>query len=186
MVDLSALWLPILLITALMFFAGFLSWMVLPHHKPDWQRLPDEDEFLNSVGRMNIPAGNYMFPHAADSAAMQSEEHKRKLETGPVGTLQVWQVAGSMGKQLGLQFAFLLVTNTILAYLATLGLETGDDFMRVFRFVSTAGLLSYTAGTVPGSIWFRLRLPGYLIDGVIHALIAGTIFGWLWPTGPVL
>jgi hypothetical protein len=186
MVELSALWLPILLTSAVMFFAGFLAWMVLPHHKPDWQGLKNEDEFLQTVGGMNIPEGNYVFPYACDSEAMKSEEHKRRMEQGPVGTLQVWGGAPAMGKNLALQFVFLMVTNTCLAYLATLGLEIDDGFMPVFRFVATAGFLTYTAAAVPGSIWFKLRLPGYLIDGVIHGLIAGAIFGWLWPSGPVL
>jgi hypothetical protein len=169
-----------------MFFAGYLAWCVLPHHKGDWRGLPDERQFLESVGGMNIPAGNYMFPYACDMEAMKSEEYERKMKQGPAGTLQVWRDAGGMGKQLALQFVFLLATNFCLAYLATLGLETGDGFMKVFRFVTTAGFLIYTAGVVPGSIWFRLRLRGYLIDGVIHGLIAGAIFGWLWPTGPAL
>ena len=35
MVELTSLWLPILLSTVALFFLSFLAWTVLPHHKPD-------------------------------------------------------------------------------------------------------------------------------------------------------
>jgi len=72
-----------------------------------------------------------------------------------------------------------------LSFLATLGVPAGTDFMPVFRFVGTAAILTYTAASVPGTIWFNLRLPGYIIDGLMHGLATGAIFACFWPGGPV-
>lgn len=46
MVPLTALWLPILLAAVIVFFASFTMHMVLPYHKSDYQKLPDEDKLL--------------------------------------------------------------------------------------------------------------------------------------------
>ena len=46
---LSTLWLPIVLSGVALFFASFLAWMVLPHHKGDFIKLPDEGAFENAL-----------------------------------------------------------------------------------------------------------------------------------------
>ena len=53
--------------------------------------------------------------------------------------------------------------------------------MKVFRFVGTAGILAYGAANVPSTIWFKTRLTGNLIDGVLSGLATGLIFAALWP-----
>ena len=183
MVELTSLWLPIILSAVALFFIGFLSYMVLPIHKADWKELPDEDAFGKAVRNMNIPAGNYMFPYCADAEQMKSEAFIQKQKDGPVGLIQVWNESCNMGKQLGCQFFFLLVTSFCLAYLATLGVPAGADFMTVFRFVGTAGILVYTIANVPNTIWFKARLTGHLVDGVLLGLATGLIFALLWPGG---
>lgn len=183
-VALSSLWLPIILSTIAMFIFGFLSWMVLPIHKADWKPLPDEDAFMDSVRKMGVQPGNYMFPFCADAEQMKSEEFIRKQKEGPTGVIRVWQAGGGMGKQLGCQFAFLLIVTFCIAYLATLGVPAGADFMTVFRFIGTAGILIFCAGHVPLSIWFRSRLTGYVIDGIVLGLLTGAIFALLWPGAP--
>ncbi len=183
-VALTSLWLPIVLSTVACFFIGFIFWMVLPVHKADWKQLPDEDAFADAVRGMNIPAGNYMFPYCADAEQMKSEAFLEKQKLGPVGVIQMWEETGGMGKQLGCQFAYLLATSFCIAYLATLGLSAGADFMRVFRFVGTAGILVYTVANVPTAIWFRSRIMGHIIDGIALGLATGFIFAMLWPGGP--
>jgi len=54
MVELTSLWLPIILSTVALFFIGFITWMVLPVHKADWQELPDEGVFGQAVRDTNI------------------------------------------------------------------------------------------------------------------------------------
>ena len=77
MVTLSMLWLPIVVSAAVVFFAGFLAWMVLPHHKSDWSRLPNEDAFAEAVNQQRPPAGQYRFPFAASSGRVA----KRRMES---------------------------------------------------------------------------------------------------------
>ena len=115
---------------------------------------------------------------------MKSEAFIQKQKQGPVGVIQVWEECGKMGEQLGCRFVFLLVTSFCIAYLATLGVPSGADFMKVFRFVGTVGILIYTAANVPSAIWFRSRLTGHVIDGVLFGLATGIIFALLWPGGP--
>ena len=65
--------LPIVLTSVALFFASFLSWMVLQLHRNDWGKLPREDQFLIAVRDCGIPPGNYMFPGCETSAEMNSE-----------------------------------------------------------------------------------------------------------------
>ena len=184
MVELTSLWLPILLSTVAMFFIGFINWMVLPIHKADWKELPDEDAFAEAVRSLNVQPGNYMFPYCENAEQMKSEAFIQKQKQGPVGIIQIWVECGNMGKQLGCQFTYLLVTSFCIAYLATLGVPAGADFMTVFRFIGTAAMLIFTAANVPAAIWFRSRITGHIIDGVMLGLATGIIFALLWPGAP--
>lgn len=185
-VDTLSLWLPILLTTVALFFTGFLCWAVLPNHKPDWVKLPNEDEFLNKMAELKLPPGNYMYPHAPDPESMRSAEYQKAVENNTFGTVQSWSGPPQMGPNMACQVVYLLVTTYCLAYLSTLALPVDAGFMPVFRFVTTAAFLAFTVAVVPGAIWFKTRLTGHIIDGIVQALIAGAIFGWLWPAGPTL
>ena len=66
MVSLSALWLPVLLSTAVLFVAASVIWMVLPFHKKDWAALPDEEGFMEAMRQAGLPPGTFTFPFAAD------------------------------------------------------------------------------------------------------------------------
>ena len=57
--------LPIFLSAVALFFASFLSWMMLQLHKQDWKKIPKEDEFMTAVAAFNLPEGSYLFPMAA-------------------------------------------------------------------------------------------------------------------------
>lgn len=184
MVELTSLWLPIILSSMALFFIGFLTWMVLPIHKGDWQSLPDEDTFGQAVRDLNVQPGNYMFPFCAGAEQMKDEAFITKQKQGPVGVIQIWQETGSMGKQLGCQFFYYIVVGFCIAYLATIGVPAGADFMTVFRFVATAGMLIYSAAVVPSAIWFRARITGHIIDGVLFGIATGIVFALLWPGAP--
>ena len=177
---LAQLWLPILLTAVAMFFASFLSWMIIQLHKQDWRKLPQEDAFLTALRGMNVPKGSYMFPNCNTPEEMRSPEFQQKHEQGPVGILTVFGKV-NMGRNLGLQFVFFLALSFCLAYLGTLGLNSGDDFMKVFRFMSTASLLAYLPAIVPHAIWFHCRITGHVIESIAYALITGAIFGAMWP-----
>jgi hypothetical protein len=186
MVELTSLWLPIVLSGVALFFASFLSWMVLPHHKQDWVGLPDEAGFDKALGDLNVPAGNYMFPYCGTSEQMKSPEFQTRQKNGPNGLLQVWPGPTNMGMNMACTLLLFLVISFSLAYLATLGPELGDEFMKVFRFVGTAAILIYAGGPLLNGIWFRRKLCGDILDGIAYGLITGAIFAAMWPTGPAL
>jgi hypothetical protein len=177
---LAQLWLPILLTGVALFFASFLSWMVVQLHKQDWRKLPQEDAFLSAVRGMSIPQGSYMFPNCDTPEEMKSAEFQRKHEQGPVGIMTVFGKV-NMGRNLGLTFLYFVGVSFCLAYLGTIGLSTGAEFMPVFRFMATAALLAYLPAILQHSIWFHCRVVGHVVESIVYALITGAIFGALWP-----
>lgn len=178
---LANLWLPIVLASAAVFFASFLSWMVLQFHKQDWAKTEQEDRLMQLIREGNTPQGNYMFPYCASGEEMKSEAFQQKYKAGPVGTLSVYPPGQGMGKKLGLTFAYSLAANFCIAYLATLALTPGAAFMPVFRFVSTASFLTHFSGVICECIWFHKRITGNLIDSLIFAALTGAIYGAMWP-----
>lgn len=177
---LMSLILPIVLASVAAFFASFLSWMVVQLHKDDWKKIAKEDELMDAVRKCEIPVGSYMFPGCDSAEEMKSEAYAKKWETGPCGILTVYPKV-NMGRNLGLTFLYFLVINFCLAYLATIALNSGASFLDVFRFVSTAGLMTYLAAIVQHAIWFHSRIIGHVIESIAYAAISGAIFAAMWP-----
>jgi hypothetical protein len=173
-----AIALPIVLSAVAVFFASFLSWMVLQLHKDDWLRLEREDEFLAAAGKCGIPEGSYMFPRANSHAEMQTEAFKKTYDAGPRGIMTILPKV-NMGQNLVLTFVYFLAVSCGLAYLANLALPLGAGL--VFRFVFTAALMTYLAAMVSHAIWFRPRIVGHVIESVAFAAITAAIFASLWP-----
>ena len=86
-----------------------------------------------------------------------------------------------MGANIACTLAFFLIASFCIAYLATIGLRQESDFMDVFRFVGTAGILTFCAGGIPNRIWFKRKMRGDLLDGLVYGLLTGLIFASLWP-----
>jgi len=148
-------------------------------------RVPDEDRLMNALRPLALPPGDYLVPRAKGGAEMKSPEFAEKMRTGPNLILTVipngpW----SMGRNLGLWFAYVLVVSIFAAYVAGRALPPGSAYLEVFRFAGTAAFLSYSAGLWQMSIWFRRswRLTIWAtVDGLIFALLTAGVFGWLWP-----
>jgi hypothetical protein len=121
-----------------------------------------------------------MFPGHSSPAEMQSEEFQRKYAAGPRGVLTILPQV-NMGKNLGLTFAYFLVVSFLLGYLATIAVKPGESFMEVFRFVSTAAVMTLLSAIVQHAIWFRPRIVGHVIESVAYAAITAAIFGAFWP-----
>src|SRR3954467_5676345 len=84
MVSLAALWLPIVLSAVIVFVASSILHMILPFHKSDYKKLPDEE--VARAALRGVPAGHYMFP-ACDHKNMKEPAIQEKFKQGPVGTL---------------------------------------------------------------------------------------------------
>lgn len=171
---------PIFISAAALFFASFLSWMVLQLHKHDWVKLAQEDKFMEAVRGCDISSGSYMFPGCNSMEEMKSEQYAQKEKAGPRGVMTVFGPI-SMGRNLGLTFVYFLVASFCLAYLTTLAIPPGADFMKVFRFVATAGFMVFFAAMAQHAIWFHCRIVGHLIESIAYAAIIGAIFAAMWP-----
>lgn len=185
MVELSALWLPILLSAVFVFVVSSVLHMALPIHKTDHQKLPNEAAVLEGLRAQGVAPGSYVFPCAGSMKEMGTPEHLEKLNLGPVGFLTVMPNGPyAMGKSLGLWFAFSLVIGLATAYVASLTLPAGNDSMLVFRVTSIAALLGYGLTNVTDSIWKGvswITTIKFLFDGLLYALATGAAFAWLWP-----
>jgi hypothetical protein len=121
-----------------------------------------------------------MFPFAEKPEQMNDPAFKAKFDKGPRGVMTVFGPF-SMGRNLGWTFLHFLAVSFALGYLATLALPAGAPFLNVFRFVATAGLMTFLAGIVPHAIWFKIRVTGHVIESIAYAAIVGAIFGAMWP-----
>jgi len=121
-----------------------------------------------------------MFHAAASPEERKSPEHQEKWKQGPRGTMTVIGEV-NMGTNLALTAVYFLVTSFVIAYLATIALKPGADTLTVFRFFSTAGLLTYLSAIVQHSIWFRCRITGHVIESIAYAAILASIFAALSP-----
>lgn len=175
---LLSLWLPIVLCAIALFFASFLSWMVLQLHWNDWNKTPNEEELMAAA--RPLAAGNYMFPHAGSMKEMQTPEFQAKIEAGPRGIMTILPKI-EMWKNLVPTIVFFVVVSAVLAYLGSMVIPKGADFLLVFRFMATAGLLTFLSATIQHAIWFPHRIVGHVIESILYALIVGLIFASLWP-----
>lgn len=185
MTTLAALWLPILLSAVFVFVVSSLFHMLLPIHKGDYRKLPDEAGTLEAMRRTGVVPGQYMFPCPASMKDMGSPEMQAKFAQGPVGTLIVRSGNGmNMGRALGQWFAFCVVIGVFTAYLTGLACAPGSAGLRVFRIAATIAVLGYAFSSVADSIWKGVRWSTtckFVFDGVVYALVTGATFAWLWP-----
>lgn len=189
MITLIDLWLPILLSAVAVWIAAAVAWMALPHHKGDFKKLPNEDAAMAAIRNLAIAPGLYFFPNMEQCNKNKMDDAaKAKFEKGPHGLLQIWPAEnfGKMGRNMLLSFLFYIIVGVFIAYLSTLsgGLPRGSEFISVFRFTATAGIMAYCLASIPQDIWFGKPLRNILAclaDGIAFGLITGAIFAWLWP-----
>ena len=185
MTGLSALWLPILLSSVIVFVASSIIHMVLPWHKTDYPKVPDEDRVRNALRPFAIPPGDYMVPRCDDTKELRTPEFAEKMNQGPVIVMTVlpngqW----SMGRNLGLWFLYCAVVGVFAAYVAGRALPAGASYAHVFQFVGATAFIGYALALWQMSIWYRRAWSTTIkatIDGLIYALLTAGTFGWLWP-----
>jgi len=182
-VSLASLWLPILVSSIIVFVSGFLLHMVVPHHRTDFSRLPDEDGMRDAA--RNLPRGEYVFPYASTPSEMKDPTYIEKANSGPVGLLFIGpRGVGPSGKTLGLHFIFVMVISLMAGYVASASLPVGTDYLKVFQIIGAAAWLGHAGAISLNSIWFFTSWSSSLkniLDGLVYALLTAGTFGWLWP-----
>lgn len=182
-VALLDLWLPILLSSVIVFLASWVAWMLLPHHKVDWTAMPNEEQFLQSLRDLKIPPGQYMFPFVK-MEEMKDPEKKARWEAGPYGSMILQPQRPNFGRNLGLVFVFYVVVSIFVAYLASVVLPPGAEYLKVFQVCGTAAILGYAFGGIPGDIFTGRKARTTLntiVDGVAYGLLTAGTFAGFWP-----
>jgi hypothetical protein len=178
------LWLPILLSGLAVFMLSALAWMVLPHHKKEWQKFPNEDAVMNAVRAGNPKGGLYNFPHADDPKAMQTVEFQTKMNAGVIAYVTVVEHAGKgMGGTMAKSLLGNLIVSVFVAYVASIALQPGADYLTVFRLTGAVTFMAYGLGQIQESVWFGRPWKSYFLgaaDALVYALVTGGIFGWRW------
>jgi hypothetical protein len=184
MVPLTTLWLPILLSTAIVFVASSVIHMLLPYHRGDYQKLPDEDKLLAALRSAGLKRGLYIFPFGTHKE-MKSPALLEKYKQGPAGMLTVFPSGRPvMPKFLVMWFVYCFIISFFVAYLVGHTVTPGANYLAVFRVAGTAAFLAYGLGHLSNSIW-RGQPWGMtikeVVDGLVYALLTAGTFGWLWP-----
>ncbi|MBI3210905.1 MAG: hypothetical protein HYZ37_18630 [Candidatus Solibacter usitatus] len=185
MTELNLLWLPILLSAVIVFVVSSIIHTVLPWHKGDYPKMPDEEAVRRALQPLAIPPGDYMVPRPSSHKEMGTPEFIEKVKQGPVMMFTVMPNGPmSMGRNLILWFVYCAVVGIFAAYVAGRALPAGAPYLRVFRFAGVTAFAGYALALWQMSIWYRrawLTTIKSTIDGLIYALLTAGTFGWLWP-----
>ncbi|MCU1304802.1 MAG: hypothetical protein JWQ87_5086 [Candidatus Sulfotelmatobacter sp.] len=185
MAHIGALWIPILLSAVIVFVASSILHMVLPYHKSDYRKLPEEDKVVDALRAAGVTPGPvYHFPHTTHKE-MKSPEVVEKFKRGPIGLLTVIPSgAPAMGKYLATWFVYCVVVSALVAIVLGSTLRPGTPYLEVFHLAGLAAFLAYGVGQIQDSIW-KGQTWGvtfkHVVDGLIYALLTAGTFAWLWP-----
>jgi hypothetical protein len=180
---LMELWLPILVSGVAVFILSALAWMLLPHHRSDWKKIPNEDAVSAAIRAGNVPPGLYSLPWAEQSQ-MNSPEMQAKFKAGPRAFITVagpWD--GKMGGTMMKSLLGNIVVSIFAAYVAYHAMGGMPDSASIFRVVSTVGFMAYAFGTLPDSVWFSKPWGSWAknaADSLAYGLAMGGVFCWLW------
>lgn len=185
MVSIISLWLPILLSAVFVFIVSSIIHMFLPYHKSDFVKVPDEEGVRESLGKFNIPPGDYVIPHAGSAKEMNSPEYIDKVTKGPTAFMTVCENGPpKMGGSLMMWFIYSIVVSIFAAYVTGRLMTPGTEYVTVFRFVGAIAFAGYSLGLLQNSIWYKRKWSSTfksMFDGLIYALVTAGTFGWLWP-----
>ena len=185
MTPLYGLWLPVLLSAVIVFVASSVIHMLLPWHKSDYLRVPDEDKVMELLRPLAIPPGDYIIPRPSSTQEMRSPEFAEKLNKGPVLIMTAWRNGPMpMASNLVLWFLYSVVVGVFAAYVAGRALPLGASYLRVLQLAGVTAFIGYSVALWQMSIWYRRAWSTTLkatIDGLIYALLTGATFAWLWP-----
>ncbi|UCH85337.1 MAG: hypothetical protein JSW50_06520 [Candidatus Latescibacterota bacterium] len=186
MVTIASLWLPILLSAVLVFVVSSIIHMLLPYHKSDFGKIPNEDQAMDALREFNIPPGDYVMPCAGSSQEMKSPDFVEKTKKGPIIFMTVLPSGSfAMGKSLALWFLYSVVVSVFAAYITSRAVEAGAEYLTVFRFAGATAFFCYAIALWQNSIWYKRAWSSTLkntFDGFVYGLCTAGTFAWLWPS----
>lgn len=185
MISLTQLLIPILLSAVAVFLMSSVIHMALPYHKSDYDRLPDEDGFINYLRGLNLPPGDYFAPAPPKEGGLKDPVFAEKVKRGPRIVMTLQGGWGGMGGQLGQWFVYTLIVSFFAAYLGSRFLQPGTDYLTVFRLIGTATFMAYGLSLPQYSIWYGRKWSTTLkslFDALVYGTLTAGVFGWLWPS----
>ena len=188
MVPVVSLAIPILLSAVFVFIASSIIHMVLPIHRNDFRKVPDEDNVMEALRRFKIAPGDYLMPRPSSAAALKDPAYLAKRDKGPVVVMTVLPPGPpEMGMALLQWFVYSVLVSVFAAYITGRALGPGAHYLEVFRFAGASAFMGYSLGIIQQSIWFKKAWSSTIksvIDGLVYALLTAGTFGWLWPATP--
>ena len=183
MVMLTDLWLAIVLATVLSFFASFLAWAILPHHKADWKSLASREHGVMKIVRdLRVPPGQYIFPYADNPSDL---EYKQRLEGGCVGTLTIFKGPPNMGRNMAMTVLGFLLASFFIGYVASHSrLEPGARYLDVFQLTGAMAFAIYAFGGWSEGVWFGKPARAFItnaFDAFVYAMLTAGCFAGFWP-----
>jgi len=185
MVDITQLWLPILVSPVLVFLVSSVIHMVTPWHKGDYRTVPNEDGVMQALRPFGLTPGDYMMPRPSSMADMQSPAFLEKVKLGPKAVMTVLPGGPmTMTKNLVGWFVYLLVISTSVGFLDAMVLARGADGHDVLHASLLVAFLGYAAALWQMVIWYNRSVATTLkstIDGLIYAALTAGAFAYFWP-----
>lgn len=182
---LTTLWMPILVSAVLVFIASSVLHMVIPLHRGDWKKPPNEDELLGAMRDKGLVPGRYMFPCPGSMKEMGTPEMQAKYQAGPVGFMTIFpNGTPAIGKSLLQWFLYSVLIGIFVGYIAWFSMDPGTPYMDVFRLTGTVAILGYALADIPSSIWKGQSwstTAKFVFDGIVYGLVTAGTFAWLWP-----
>lgn len=185
MVEWTAIVLPALVATGLVFVASSVVHMVLQLHNPDYRKLANEDAVRDAINAGSPVPAQYIVPHCTDPKEGATPEMVKKFTEGPVAV--VWlKEPGQMkiGPFLLKWILYSLAVSLVAGYLARETVEAGAPYLKVFQVTGTAAWLAYAWGGPIDSIWkgkpWAITVRGF-VDGLVYALLTAGAFAAMWP-----
>jgi hypothetical protein len=180
-----ALWLPTLVSAIAVFILSSIIHMVVPWHKSDYAKFPDEAGVLDALRAFSLAPGEYMAPRPSSRADMGSPEFAEKVKRGPLVILNIaTSDSVSMARPLILWFVYVIVVSWLAGHIAWGAYGNPGAPRGIFHAVALTAFLAYAAGLWPQTIWFRkpwLTSFKASFDGLIYAIVTGLIFVYFWP-----
>ncbi len=179
--SLIALWQPILLASILVFVVSAVVWMVMPWHKTDFNKLPNEDAAREAL--KDVAPGHYIMPYAMDPEEFKKESVQQKFIDGPIAYFNV-QPSGmpQMGPRMFKIFLFYVFVSALTAYVVYYHGDADAQYLDTFQLAGTVSWAAYGLAHVQDSIWFAkpwsITLKN-IFDAFIYALVTAGAFAWL-------
>lgn len=175
------LWQPILLSAVVVYVAGAAIWMVMPWHKKEWYKTPNEEAVRAAL--KGCAPGMYTVPNCTDQSEFKNPDMQQKFVDGPQAFITVVPSGlPKMGPKLAMMFGYNLVVAIVCAYFVSRTLAPDAGYLAVFRVSGTVAFIAYGMAYVQESVWFGRKWSSTLktfLDALIYAGLTGGIFGWL-------